>query len=252
MRRTLAFVLYLSALTAIAQRFQPTPLVDLDAPYIPVHTDSHPCVDSDLEFLSKSTTTNLLADYGFNLAPPYTCVAAVVPWLPSARIIRVHESLGLDNYRTVTLAQGSPSARVWVIPIELGMVSYPNTVDNPHHIAAFNDLLQFASRKPDKNLLFELGNLYQFMLGMEEWFDPTHAPKTIRDALKINDVMGMMADDAKGITLKHREPNGDSWTHTYMVWEFYFERSKGGLRLSNVERRPLDPETDDIKRNEPL
>ncbi len=248
MCRYLAFVLYLWALTATAQKPQPTMPVDLDAPYNPVHTDSHPCVDSDLEFLSQPTTTSLLGDYGFELAPPFTCMAAVVPWLPSARIIRLHESLGLDDYRTVTIAQGSPSARVWIIPIEFGMVGYPNTVDNPHHIAAFNDLLHFASRKPDKNLLLELGNLYQFMLGMEEWFDPAHAPKTISDALKINDVMEMMEADAKGITLKHREPSGDSWTHTYLVWEFYFERSKGGPRLSNVERGPLDPETDDIKK----
>jgi hypothetical protein len=127
------------------------------------------------------------------------------------------------------------------------MVGYPNTVDNPHHLAAFNDLLRFAPRKPDENLLYELGNLYQFMVGMEEWSDPAHAPKTFRDALMINDVMGMIEKDSKGITLKHREPDGDAWTHIYLVWEFYFERSKDGLRLSNVERGPLDPKTDDIK-----
>ncbi|HEV2134138.1 MAG TPA: hypothetical protein VGR47_07725 [Terracidiphilus sp.] len=162
----------------------------------------------------------------------------------------MHESLGLDNYREFTLAQGSPSARVWIIPIEFGMVGYPNTVDNPHHLAAFNDLLRFASHKPDENLLFEFGNLYQFIVGMEERFDPAHAPKTIRDALKANDVMWSTQSDSKGITLKHREPDGDEWSYTYLIWEFYFERTPAGFRLSDVERGPLDPKTGDIKEKE--
>ena len=247
MRRKLAFLLYLAALSAIAQKSQPPTPIDLDAPFKPVHTDSHPCVDSDWEFLSRPTTKSLLGDYGYEVTAPFQCVAAVVPWLPNARIIRLRESLGLDDYREVTIAQGGPSTQVWIIPIEFGMVGYPNTVDNPHHLAAFNDLLRFALRKPDENLLFELGNLYQFIVGMEEWSDPAHAPKTIRDSLKINDVMGMMETDSKGITLKHREPDGDAWTHTYLVWKFYFERSKNGLRLSSVERGPLDPKTDDIR-----
>ncbi|HUB52022.1 MAG TPA: hypothetical protein VL986_07740 [Terracidiphilus sp.] len=160
----------------------------------------------------------------------------------------MHESLGLDDYRDVTIAQGSSTARVWIIPVEFGMVGYPHTADNPHHIAAFNDLLHFASRRPNENQLFELGDLYQFIVGMEEWFDPARHPRTIREALETNDLMGMTETDSKGITLKHREPDGDSWTHTYLVWEFYFERSKDGLRLSSVERGPLDPETDDLKK----
>jgi hypothetical protein len=248
MRRKLAFFLFLSALTAIAQKPQPILPIDLDAPYNPVHTDSHPCVDRDWELLSQTATKDLLSDYGFELKPPFKCIAAVVPWLPKARIIRLQESQGLDDYRDLTVAQGNPSARIWIIPIEFGMVGYPNTVDSPHHIAAFNDLLRSAIRKPDENQSFDLGNLYQFMVGMEEWFDPARGPKTIRDALKINDLMGMMETDSKGITLKHREPNGDSWTHTYLVWKFYFDRTKDGLRLSSVNRGPLDPETDDLKK----
>jgi len=247
MCRNLAFLLCLSALSALAQK-SPAPMpIDLDAPYIPVHTDLRPCVDSDWKFLSQPTTTTLLDDYGYEFTSPFQCSAAVVPWLPNARIIRLHESLGLDDYRDVTIAQGSSSSRVWIIPIEFGMVGYPNTLDNPHHLAAFNDLLRFALRKPDENLLLELGNLYQFTVGMEERVDPAHAPKTIRDSLKINDVMETMEVDSKGVTLKHREPDGDAWTHTYLVWKFYFERSKEGLRLSSVERGPLDPNTDDIK-----
>jgi hypothetical protein len=247
MRGKLAFLLYLSALSAIAQKSQPPFPIDLDAPFRPVHTDSHPCGNRDWEFLSQPTTKSLLGDYGYEVTPLFQCVAAVVPWLPNAKIIRLNESLGLDDYREVTIAQGSPSTRVWIIPIEFGMVGYLNTVDNPHHLAAFNDLLRFAPRKPDGNMLFELGNLYQFIVGMEERSDPGHDPKTIRDSLSINDVAGMMEADSKGITLKHREPDGDAWTHTYLVWKFYFERSKDGLRLSSVERGPLDPGTDDIK-----
>jgi hypothetical protein len=235
------------ALSAVAQKAQPKMPLDLDAPYHPIHTDSHPCAASEWKFLDEPATRILLADYGYEVAAPFQCVAAVVPWLPAARIIRLHESMGLDDYREVTIAQGGPSATVWIIPIEFGMVGLPHTLDNPHHLAAFNDLLRFALRKPDENLLFELGNLYQFMVGMEEHFDPLHAPKTIQDALKINDVMGMTQYDSKGITLKHREPDGDAWTHTYLVWKFYFTHSKDGLRLSSVERGPLDPETDDIK-----
>jgi hypothetical protein len=159
----------------------------------------------------------------------------------------MHESLDLDDYRTFTLIQGSTASRVWVIPIEFGMVMYPYIEGNPHNIAAFNDLLRAASRKPDESLLPELGNLYQFLLGAEQCFDPKHMPKTIEDRLKANDIEGMIEHGSHGVTYKRREFDGDQWTDGYMIWEFDFENSKQGLRLASVERGPLDPATDDIK-----
>jgi hypothetical protein len=223
------------------------PQIDLKQPYHPVLTESHPCRDADWAFLDQASTRSLLADYGFDILPPFTCLAASVPWLPSAKIFRMHESLDLDNYRTFTVIQGSATSRVWIIPIEFGMVMYPDVEGNPHNIAAFNDLLRAASRKPDESLLLELGNLYQFLLGAEQWFDPDHMPKTIEDRLKVNDIEAMTEHDSHGVTYKHREFNGDQWTHAYMIWEFDFEHSKQGLRLASVERGPLDPATDDIK-----
>jgi hypothetical protein len=223
--------------------------LDTDQPYVPVHTDSHPCGYGDLKFLELPSTRALLADYGYEVRPPMTCQAAAVPWVPSAKIIRLKESLDLDDYREFTLLQGSSSSRLWLVPIEFGMVGYPHTADSPHHIAAFNDLLRYASHKPDENMLLELGNLYQFIVGSEEWFDPARTPKTVQQALTVNDIQAMTEHDANGLTYKHREFDGDAWTHSYMVWEFYFTNSQHGLRLTNVERGPLDPNTDDIKEN---
>jgi hypothetical protein len=220
---------------------------DINQPYVPIQTDNRPCRKSDWSLLALQSTRALLADYGYEATVPITCQTASVPWLPSARILRVHESIGLDNYREFSIVQGSRGSRIWLIPIEFGMVGYPHTEDNPHNIAAFNDLLQASSRKPDENLFLELGNLYQFMVGSEEWFNPDRMPKTIGQALQVNDIQVMIERDPEGVKLKHREFDGDRWTHTYLIWEFYFKKSKEGLRLASVERGPLDPDTDDIK-----
>ena len=200
-----------------------------------------------MEFLGLVSTRSLLADYPYEILPPFTCVAASVAWLPSAKILRVHEALDLDNYRTFTVIQGSVSSRVWVIPIEFGMVLYPHVEGNPHNIAAFNDLLHTASRKLGESLLPKLGNLYQFVLGAEQRPDPDHMPRTIEDRLNVNDVEGVIEHDSHGVTYKHREFGGDQWTSGYMIWKFDFENSNQGLRLRSVERGPLDPVTDDIK-----
>jgi hypothetical protein len=224
----------------------PIPL-DLKRPYVPVHTDSHPCRTADRKFLDLASTRSLLADYDYEIRAPFTCLAASVPWLPTAKILRIHESFDLDNYRTFAVIQGSATSRVWVIPIEFGMVMYPHVEGNPHNIAAFNDLLRAASRKLDESLLFELGDLYQFVLAAEQRFDPAPMPKTIEDSLKVNDIEGMIEHDSHGVTFKHREFDGDQWTPSYMIWEFDFENSNQGLRLRSVERGSLDPATDDIK-----
>jgi hypothetical protein len=88
-----------------------------------------------------------------------------------------------------------------------------------------------------------MGSLYQFMVGMEECFDNAHTPRTMEDALKNNDVTGLTPthpDPKGGITLKHREPDGDASTHsTSLVWEFHFGHTADGLQLSSVERQPL-------------
>jgi len=222
--------------------------IDLNQPWRSVSTESRACSEGDWAFLDSKTTRALLADYGFEFAPPFTCVEALVPWLPLARILRVNEeTIRLDDYREFTIIQGTRESQIWVIPIEYGMVMFSHVEDDPHNIAAFNDLLRVATRKPDENLLLELGNLYQFIVGAEEWFDPSRMPKTVEDSLKINDLWGTTERDADGITYKHREFYGDKWTHAYMVWEFDFRESKDGLRLASVERGPLDPVTDDIK-----
>jgi hypothetical protein len=222
--------------------------IDLKQPYVPATTESHSCREADWKFLDLASTRSLLADYNYEIRATFTCLAASVPWLPSARILRVRESLDLDNYRTFAVIQGSTTSRVWVIPIEFGMVLYPHVEGNPHNIAAFNDLLRAASSKPNESMLLELGNLYQFVLGAEQRFDPGHMPKTVEDRLKVNDVEGMIEHDSHGVVYKHREFNGDQWTHGYMIWEFDFENSAQGLRLRSVERGPLDPSTDDIKK----
>jgi hypothetical protein len=222
---------------------------DLNQPFVPVRTDSHACGESDWAFLDLKSTRAALADKRFDILPPITCLAASVPWLPSARIIRVNESLGLDDYREFSVIQGSEASRVWVVPIESGMVGYPHTEDNPHNIAAFNDLLRFAPRKPDENLLLELGNLYQFIVGREEWFDPDRMPKTIKDWAEVNDISGMTENHAQGVTYTRREFDGDRWTHRYMIWKFEFKRSRRGLMLTNVNRSPLNPASDNMKKH---
>jgi hypothetical protein len=221
--------------------------IDPNQPYVPVQTKTRPCGDSDWTFLELPSTLALLADYGYELKLPTTCLAASVRWLPTARIIRVRETIDLDVYPEFTLVQGSGTSPAWLIPIQLGMIINARTEDNPHHIAAFNDLLRSATRKPDESMLLELGNLYQFMVGCEQWFDPDRMPKTMLQALQVNDIEGMIQHDNDGITYKHREFYGDEWEHNYMIWEFTFKESKQGLRLRYVERGPLDPATDDMK-----
>lgn len=223
------------------------PKIDINQPYVPVQTKTRPCGDSEWKFLESPSTLALLADYGYELKLPTTCLAASVPWLPSARVIRVRESIDLDLYPEFTLVQRSGKSQVWLIPIEFGMVVNAQTEDNLHHIAAFNDLLRSAARKPDESMLLELGNLYQFIVGSEQWFDPDRMPKTMLQAQEINDIEGMIQHDANGVTYSHREFYGDEWEHSYMIWEFTFKESKQGLRLRYVERGPLDPTTDHIK-----
>jgi hypothetical protein len=220
--------------------------IDLKQPYVPANTESRPCRDDDWKFLDLASTRLLLADYNYQIRAPFTCLAASVPWLPSTKILRIHESLGLDDYRTFTVIQASTTFPVWIIPIESGMVMYPHVEGNPHNIAAFNDLLRCSSRKADENMLFELGDLYQFVLGAEQWFDPYRMPKTVEDRLKVNDIEGMIEHNANEVTYRHREFYGDQWTHAYMIWEFSFNKSEEGLRLFSVRRGPLNPITDDI------
>jgi hypothetical protein len=225
----------------------PVSKIDVNQPYVPVQTTTHPCADSDWKFLGSPSTIALLADYGYELKPPITCLAASVPWLPMARIIRVRESINLDIYPEFTLVQGSGTSKAWLIPIESGMVINAHTEDNLHHIAAFNDLLRSATRKPDENMLLELGNLYQFIVGCEQWFDPDRMPKTILQSMEVNDIEAMIQHDPDGIIYRHREFYGDRWEHKYMIWEFTFKESKQGLRLWYVERGRLDQATDGLK-----
>lgn len=220
--------------------------IDVNQPYVPVQTETHPCGASDWKFLELPSTVALLADYGYELKLPTTCLAASVPWLPAARIIRVRETIDMDVYPEFTLVQGGGTSRLWLIPIEFGMVINAHTEDNLHHIAAFNDLLRGAARKSDENL-FELANLYQFIVGCEQWFDPDRMPKTMLQAMEVNDIEGMIQHNADGVTYTHREFYGDQWEHSYMVWKFTFKDSKQGFRLRYVERGSLDPATDDIK-----
>jgi hypothetical protein len=223
------------------------PKIDVNQPYIPVQTKTRPCGKSDWKFLELPSTLALLADYGYELKPAITCTAASVRWLPAARIIRVRESIDLDFYPEFTLVRGSRRSPVWLIPIQLGMVINAHTEDNPHPIATFNDVLRSATRKPDEDMLLELGNLYQFIVGCEQWFDPDQMPKTTLQALEVNDIEGMIQHDANAVIYSHREFYGDEWEHSYMIWEFTFKESKQGLRLRYVERGPLDPATDRIK-----
>ena len=216
------------------------PNLDKGLPYTPPHAPTRECRTQDWAMLNLPQTKTLLTDYGYEEYLPWTCETIDIPWLTSARIIRLHAIVQLDDYRDVTLIQANPTSRVWLIPTYFGMVGFPNNENNPHNMAAFNDLLRVAALKATDSQLIDLGNLYQSILHMDEWVDPERAPKTAGDAQKIDDIEFMTQHDAHGTTLTHRERFGDSFSHTYMVWEFYFTSTGASTRLSRVTRQTIE------------
>jgi hypothetical protein len=120
-----------------------------------VQTDSlvtRDCKQSDWSLLETAEAKNLLSDYDFDPFTPGRCTAVDVKWLPSAQIVRLDAvTPRVDDFRKITLVRASPDSRLWLIPILKGMVGYPETPNNPHHLAAFNDLLRVAQLKVTDN-----------------------------------------------------------------------------------------------------
>jgi hypothetical protein len=238
-------VAFAFALTGGAQTTHKKLNLNLDEPYNRPHIPTHECRSQDWVLLNKPQAQALLADYGYEQNLLWTCEAIDVPWLPSAKIIRLHAAVELDDYRAVTLVQANPNSRVWLIPTYFGMVSFPHTEQDPHNLAAFNDLLRVAALNAKDNQLIDLSNLYQSILHMDEWFDPEHTPKIVHEATQISDIAFALQHDAHGTTLTHRERTGDSVSKTYLVWEFYFTNTSGHTHLTNVSRQTLDKYNED-------
>ena len=238
-------VLFAFALTAGAQTTHKKLESNLNQPYNPPHIPTRTCLNQDWNLLNQAQAQALLADYGYEKNLPWTCEAIAVPWLPSAKIIRLRATIQLDDYRAATLLQASPNSRLWLIPTYFGMIAFPRTEEEPHNLAAFNDLLRVAALKAKDDQLVDLCNLYQSILYMDEWLDPEYAPKTVHDALQVSDIPFAVEHNAHGITLTHRERSGDSMEHNSMVWEFYFTNTPTNTHLTSVRRQTLDNYNED-------
>jgi len=209
-----------------------TPIMQEESPV------AHDCKEGDWALWETPAVKSLLSDYDFGGWFPLSCKAMDAAWLPTARVIRVHGAVGLDDYREITLLRASPHARVWLIPIEKGMVGYPDTPSDPHHLAAFNDLLTTARLKLTDQNIFEVSNLYQFIVGMAMRANP-RPPATLKDAFSVNDIAGQIEHKDRSVDFTHREPYGDNWSSEYMVWEFRYSTLGDSARLIDVERKTL-------------
>ncbi|HEV2620443.1 MAG TPA: hypothetical protein VGU23_10955 [Acidobacteriaceae bacterium] len=230
---------FASILTAVSQVTRQTAKPIVNRSDNPMRTTIHKCEDRDWKVFNLAQTRTLLDDYGYEYDLPWTCEAISLPWLPSAKIIRLRATIQLDDYREATLLQANASSRVWYIPTYFGMVGFPRNEDNPNNLAAFNDLLRVASFRPNDEQLVDLGDLYQSILHMDI------APVTLRDQFQVSNLSTTIEHDTHGTTLTHHESSGDSFQKTPMVWEFYFTNTSKSVRLQNVTRQTLDKYKED-------
>lgn len=163
------------------------------------------CTEDDWGLLDTAEAKNLLSDYDFDPFLPGRCKSVDVKWLPSAQIVRLDAvTAGVDDFREITLLRASHNSRLWLIPIEKGMVGFPETPSNPHHLAAFNDLLRVAQLKITQHNLLEVSDLYQFLVGMPVKVNP-HPPKTWKDAISANDTPVLIEHKDGHIDFTHYE-----------------------------------------------
>lgn len=127
--------------------------------------------------------------------------------------MRLSARVGDDNYREITLLRASIHDRLWLIPIEQGMVGYPNTAEDRHHLATFNDLLR-ASRLKITN-----ENVSRVPIHRPDGENPG-PPSTLHQLLSKNDSAGSVAQKDGVTDFIHRESHGDTWTHSYLVGSF--------------------------------
>jgi hypothetical protein len=232
-------ILLLGSLS-IGQTGNRTPPIDLDSPI--VQTDSpvtRDCKEADWSLLETPAAKDLLSDYDFDPFLPGQCKAVDVKWLPSVQILRLDAATtGVDDFREITLLRASSNSRLWLIPILHGLVGYQDTPGNPHNLAAFNDLLRVAKLKVTDGNLWEVSDLYQFLVGMPVKSNP-HPPRTLKDAMSVNDIAGSIEHGDGFTDFTHREKFGDTWSSQYMVWEFRYITSGEFGRLVDVERKTL-------------
>jgi hypothetical protein len=234
----LLFGLLVFGLLGLAQAKQSPPTVGLDPAIVQEESFvSRDCKEGDWGLLDTAEAKSLLSDYDFDPFNPGQCTTVDVKWMPSAQIVRLKAvTVSVDDFREITLLRASPDSRLWLIPIEKGMVGNPNTPDDPHHLAAFNDLLRAARVRVNDDNVAEVSDLYQFVVGMEMKPGP---PTTIQEALSRNDISGLVEHKDGFIDFTHREPHGDRWTGSYMVWEFRYSTSGQVARLVDIERKTL-------------
>jgi hypothetical protein len=139
------------------------------------------CKELDWGILDIAEAKNLFSDYDFDPFVPGHCTTIDVKWMPAAQIVRLKAAtMQVDDSREITLLRASPESRVWLIPLEKGMVGYRNTPDDLHHLAAFNDLLRTARVRITNDNVADVSDLYQFVVGMEMKPGP---PSTDQDSL---------------------------------------------------------------------
>jgi hypothetical protein len=221
-----------------------TPPIDLDQPAMPYsYPTPHKCGDPALALLDTHETKALIHDYGFGSDSLWAfCSQVDLPWLPTARVLRITALVPdhTDDNRELTLVQASPESRLWVVPIINGMVGYARTEENIHNFAAFNDLLHMGKHKVTDENVEELSDLYQWIVGMTVIVKPPVVPMTLRETLSADhDFEGSISHDRDGTDYTHFERNGDSWSSSSFVWEFWYSTEGDSSRLAGVTRKTL-------------
>jgi hypothetical protein len=96
-----------------------------------------------------------------------SCEAAVIPFLPDARILRLHTKVDVDWSYTATLLQASTGGSLKLVSSGRGMVAHPKP-DSAESISALNFLLRGVKSEPDVETIRELTSLYFFILDNED------------------------------------------------------------------------------------
>lgn len=238
-----AALLTCSALTC-GQQKEVQPPIDLDQTFTPYsYPTPHNCTEAAYELVFRPETKALIHKQGFESDSLWSlCSQVDLPWLPTARILRIRALVTdhTDDNRELTLIQASPKSRLWVVPIINGMVGYLRNEQNIHNIAAFNDLLSIGNHKVTDKNVEEISDLYQWIVGMQVAVPTEPGASTLRGILSRSDTEGMIGHRGGNLDYTHRERNGDSWSREYMVWQFRYSTEGDSSRLLDVDRKSLN------------
>jgi len=120
--------------------------------------------------LSKGAGATLLNAYGYDLRKPWACTKVESPWSTGATILRFRKiTAQADDQTAFSVVKVLGLEYIWVVPTETGMLEVSHSENDPHNLAAFNELLRTLRKGPaDAAGWIEVGKLYMAILGHKE------------------------------------------------------------------------------------